>query len=496
MTAVDSTVAAKVAIYWDFENVHASLFEERIGSYRNERMKPQPELVDVGAVMDYAKTLGSVCINRAYCNWSFFYRYSDALSGHGISLVQMFPRGLHGKNGADIQMCVDMVEDLLRLDVDICIMVSGDSDFIGAAQKVRQYGKRVIGIGVRDYSNRHFQRMCDEFKFYDMLVKSEEATPVTMDDSGKMTLESAKQLLVAAVSRLAGQYGEAEVLKARVKPMMLRLEPAFDEGSVGWGAGHEGFATFSAFLKACRDVVEEIPGLSDHRIRLREASARGGEPTKSDGVERTREELGKLLVASATFVRNQRELISLVDLKNMIGKLAPGFDVKKLGARSFLDFVEGFPDLVRVEGEREWRTVELLVEPSDHGYAAPPSRTRLIDGLPLAPVVLASLGFHSDELRTRPATDWADYYTRLDGHMNGLGYALERPQLQSIRKVLTDLRLFHLLPNRGGITWAPRMEEDGEILDLVEKRLEKILGKGDGGAAGEDLNPEDGQDPG
>lgn len=496
MTAVDSTVAAKVAIYWDFENVHASLFEERIGSYRNERLKPQPELVDVGAVMDYAKTLGNVSINRAYCNWSFFYRYSDALSGHGISLVQMFPRGLHGKNGADIQMCVDMVEDLLRLDVDICIMVSGDSDFIGAAQKVRQYGKRVIGIGVRDYSNRHFQRMCDEFKFYDMLVKSEEATPVTMDDSGKMTLDSAKQLLVAAVSRLAGQYGEPEVLKARVKPMMLRLEPAFDEGSVGWGAGNEGFSTFSAFLKACRDVVEEIPGLSDHRIRLREAGTRGGKPTRPDGGDKGKEDLGKLLVAAVTFVGKERESVSLAILKNMIGKLAPGFDEKKLGARSFLDFVEGFPDLVRVDGEREWRTVELLVEPDEHGYVAPQRRTPLVEVLPHAPVVLASLAFHFDQLRPHPAADWPEYYARLSDHMNRLGHTLERPQLQAIKKVLMDLNLFHQLPNRGGIAWAPRMEEDGEILDLVEKRLGEILGNGDGGAAGDDLNPADGQAPG
>lgn len=124
-----------------------------------------------------------------------------------MELVQLFPRGAHGKNGADIQMCVDMVEDLLRLEVDVCIIVSGDSDFIGVAQKARQYGKRVIGIGVRDFSNRFFQRVCDEFKFYDTLVQAEVATPVTVDDSGKMSMESAKRLLVAAVSRLATQYG-------------------------------------------------------------------------------------------------------------------------------------------------------------------------------------------------------------------------------------------------------------------------------------------------
>lgn len=447
MSLTESAAAPKVAMYWDFENIHASLYEQEVGPYKEARFKPQQELLDVAAVMDFARSMGRVCINRAYCNWSFFSRYSDALSGVGMELVQLFPRGAHGKNGADIQMCVDMVEDLLRLEVDVCIIVSGDSDYIGVAQKARQYGRRVIGIGVRNFSNRFFQRVCDEFKFYDTLVQAEVATPIRVEDSGKMSMESAKRLLVATVSRLASLYGEPAVLKARVKPMMLRLESAFDERDVIAGEDGMGFANFSTFLSACSDVIEELPGEGDHTIRLRTGvveAAAGGQMS-----EETREKCRRLLVAAMTFLMRNRDTVLMSAVKVMMLKLEPGFDEKKVGAKNLLSFLQRFPDIVTIHGEGSTRTLELQVEKNEGGYEPPPLPQGV---LPPVEVIQAAMPFHFKALREKPAEGWPDYYDRLKTSIEVSGFVVERPGLQGIKKLMTDIKAFNMLPNQGGVT--------------------------------------------
>lgn len=472
MNAIESATAPKVAMYWDFENIHASLYELEVGPYKEAaRFKPQPELLDVAAIMDFARSVGNVCINRAYCNWSFFFRYSDALSGVGMELVQLFPRGAHGKNGADIQMCVDMVEDLLRLEVDVCIIVSGDSDFIGVAQKARQYGKRVIGIGVRDFSNRFFQRVCDEFKFYDMLVQEEVATPVTVDDSGKMSLESAKALLVNAVSRLATQFGDPSVLKARVKPMMLRLEPAFDERGVIAGEDGTGFANFSTFLAACTDVIEELPGEGDHIIRLLSGAVEAAGGSKMS--EETRAKCRRLLVAAMTFMLRNRDIVLMAAIKVMMKKLEPSFDEKKLGAKNLLAFLLWFPDVVAIHGEGEKRSLELLVEKDEGGYE-PPLLTKLSDALPPTEVIRAAMPFHFESLRAQPAANWSDYSERMKASLEGAGFAVERPGLQAIRKLLYDGKIFKMLPDQGGITLVDSFASIEDLWSFVAELLSRV----------------------
>lgn len=487
MTSIESAAALKVAMYWDFENIHASLHEQDVGFYKEARFKPQPELVDVAAIMDFARSVGSVCINRAYCNWSFFSRYADALSGVGIELMQLFSRGQHGKNGADIQMCVDMVEDLLRLEVDVCIIVSGDSDFIGAAQKARQYGKRVIGIGVRGFSNRFFQRVCDEFKFYDMLVQQEVATPVTVDDSGKMSLEAAKGLLMAAVSRLATQFGDPSVLKARVKPMMLRLEPSFDERGVIAGDDDAGFANFSMFLDACGDVIEEAPGDGDHTIRLRSGAVEATAVAQLS--DERRGKCRRLLTAAMTFMLRNRDIVQMAAIKLTMLKLEPGFDEKKLGAKNLLMFLRWFPDIVAIHGEGEKRTLELLVEKNECGYAPPPLPTKLSEVLPPAEVIRAAMPFHLESLRTKPADSWPDYYERMKVGIEESGFVIERPGLQAIKKLVADAKGFKMLPNQGGITLADAFASVEDLWADVSEQMARAQQTQPAAAAGEAQNP-------
>jgi uncharacterized LabA/DUF88 family protein len=176
MRAQDTPPTGPVALYWDFENLHAGLCEEQDpGAYArpDNRFKVQEPLVDVQAVVDLAASLGPVVIHRAYCNWQFFGRYRDVLLQNAIDLVQLFPPGGSAKNGADIRLCLDAMEDLARFPhVATVVVVSGDSDFTPLAQKVRAAGRQVVGVGTRQATNRHWASACHAFHYYDALAKS------------------------------------------------------------------------------------------------------------------------------------------------------------------------------------------------------------------------------------------------------------------------------------------------------------------------------------
>jgi len=163
-----------VALYWDFENLHAALCEARVeGSYsrQDNRFKVQEPLVDIAAVVALAASLGPVAINRAYCNWQYFGRYRDVLMHHGMELIQLFPPGGAAKNGADIRLCLDAMEDLGRFGhLGTVVVVGGDSDFMPLAQKLKAAGRTVVGVAARKATNPHWAAGCHRFFYYDDLV--------------------------------------------------------------------------------------------------------------------------------------------------------------------------------------------------------------------------------------------------------------------------------------------------------------------------------------
>jgi len=174
------TDAPAVALYWDFENLHASLSEARLGegSYNKPdgRFKAQEPLIDVQAIIDLATSLGPLAINRAYCNWQFFGRYREALMQGGMELIQLFPPGASAKNGADIRLCLDALEDVSRFEhIGTLVVVGGDSDFMPLAQKIKATGRQLIGVGDRKSTNVHWARSCHAFHYYENLIDAPEA---------------------------------------------------------------------------------------------------------------------------------------------------------------------------------------------------------------------------------------------------------------------------------------------------------------------------------
>ncbi len=91
---------AGVAIYWDFENVHACLMDDLVGegAYRSGRFRPQDPLVDIDPVAEYAATFGRIVVHRAYGNWQYFARYRDELQAHAVDLGLARKLGRFGKD--------------------------------------------------------------------------------------------------------------------------------------------------------------------------------------------------------------------------------------------------------------------------------------------------------------------------------------------------------------------------------------------------------------
>ena len=254
-----------VAIYWDFENIHASIFDAVNGSgtYPKpaNRHRQQQVLVDVQGVYDFATTYGNVAINKAYCNWHWFTKYRQSLLKCAVELIQLFPPGAQAKNGADIKLSLDAVEDILRFPhISSIIVVGGDRGFIPPAQKLKAAGKEIIGGGGRDATNRHWANSCSEFKYYETFAlepsgEEEEAETATVKD--------AAELITKAIKQISLRNGDKWVLKAAIRPVVKRLDPTFDESNYGC-------RSFADLLKKHDGRFQIERGEHDHLVCLKE----------------------------------------------------------------------------------------------------------------------------------------------------------------------------------------------------------------------------------
>jgi NYN domain/OST-HTH/LOTUS domain len=315
-----------VAIYWDFENLHANLVDQAHGqgAYLANRFRPQDEVVDVETIVEYALSLGPIAINRAFANWVSFNRYKQSLLQAAIELIQVFPPGANAKNGADIKLCLDVLEDMVRFPhIGTIIVVGGDSDYMPLSYKVKAAGRTLVGIGSRRGTNQHWARSCHEFKFYEGLLAppasaaeavaaaqapAEHPVPVVTDEvtvkpvdqpehlaeqaiepgQAAVPLEEVRMLLDVAetaasqrkagrdlvgkaIARLAQNRGETWIQKARLRPFIQRIDSTFHESSFG-------FSTFNEMLASMSDMVEVRRGEFDHELRLRP-----GAPSQGDG---------------------------------------------------------------------------------------------------------------------------------------------------------------------------------------------------------------------
>jgi hypothetical protein len=280
--------AGRVAVYLDFDNIVISRYDQVNGrsSFQKDKAKGLDKhedrlkraTVDVGAVIDFASSFGTLVLTRAYADWSAEVNtgYREQLVGRAVDLVQLFPAAAYGKNGADIRLAVDAVEDMFRLpDLTHVVIVAGDSDYIPLAQRCKRLGRYVVGVGVAGSSSRALAAACDEFVIYDALPgvpvpepepeptpKARRAKSHDEEPPGPDPQAAATGLLTRAL-RIGTEKEDVDWLhNSAVKAQMKRMDPSFSEKSLG-------FKSFSDFLRSRSDIVELDESSTTRMVRLR-----------------------------------------------------------------------------------------------------------------------------------------------------------------------------------------------------------------------------------
>ena len=180
----------RVAVYLDFDNIVISRYDQihgrnsfqrdKAAGFHKEPGRLTTATVDVGAIIDFASSFGTLVLTKAYADWSADVNadYRGQLVGRAVDLVQLFPAAAYAKNGADIRLAVDAVEDMFRLpDLTHVVIVAGDSDYIALAQRCKRLGRYVVGIGIAGSISRSLTAACDEFVTYDALPGVPTITP-------------------------------------------------------------------------------------------------------------------------------------------------------------------------------------------------------------------------------------------------------------------------------------------------------------------------------
>jgi hypothetical protein len=274
----------RVAVYLDFDNIVISRYDQVNGrsSFQKDKAKGLDKYpdrlaqatVDVGAIIDFASSFGTLVLTRAYADWSAEVNtgYREQLVGRAVDLVQLFPAAAYGKNAADIRLVVDAVEDMFRLpDLTHVVIVAGDSDYIPLAQRCKRLGRYVVGVGVAGSSSRSLAAACDEFVIYDALPgvpvpepkRRARAKDTDADEPPPPDPQAAATDLLTRALRIGLEKDDADWLhNSAVKAQMKRMDPSFSEKSLG-------FKSFSDFLRSRADLVELDESSTTRMVRLR-----------------------------------------------------------------------------------------------------------------------------------------------------------------------------------------------------------------------------------
>ncbi|WNG93758.1 NYN domain-containing protein [Mycobacterium sp. ITM-2016-00318] len=283
---VSAAEIPRVAVYLDFDNIVISRYDQVHGrsSFQKDKARGLDKdrltkaTVDIGAIIDFASSFGTLVLTRAYADWSAEINadYQSQLVGRAVDLVQLFPAAAYGKNGADIRLAVDAVEDMFRLpDLTHVVIVGGDSDYIALAQRCKRLGRYVVGIGVAGASSRSLAAACDEFVTYDALPGIPTAAPIPAKKATKRAKsrapddepepadpQPAATGLLERALRIGHEKDDADWLhNSAVKAQMKRMDPSFSEKSLG-------FRSFSDFLRSRSDVADLDESSTTRMVRL------------------------------------------------------------------------------------------------------------------------------------------------------------------------------------------------------------------------------------
>lgn len=213
-----------IAVFIDLENLAVGFEKRRRGN------------MDVGKILERLLDKGKLIVKKAYADWGRFPAYTAPFHEAAIELIEIPERAMTGKNSADIRMVVDAM-DLAwsKAHIDTFVIVSGDSDFSPLASKLKENGKRVIGIGMRSSTSNLLRDNCDEFIYYEDLERQEDEEKVVtrLEQEVPEKKREAFALLLDACMALRRENHDA-LYASLIKDTMKRKKPSYDESYYGY----------------------------------------------------------------------------------------------------------------------------------------------------------------------------------------------------------------------------------------------------------------------
>lgn len=319
-----------VAVYLDFDNIVISRYDQVHGKQAFwkardagfDEAKLQQAEIDVHAILDYASSFGRLALTRAYADWSmpFNVRYKKQLVDRAIDLVQLFPAS-GSKNGADIRLAVDALEDMGRMpQVGTVVLAAGDSDYIPLAQRLKRMGRYVVAVGVAGATSRSLAAACDELLTYDNLPglaqkgdedDVDEASPAPKTSRRRSTRKATATKAEAETASEA----ETETPADSAKPQEVVLQPIFS-------------------AQEQQEDDERALARQATRLLLRALRLLGEKDTDDEWVH------------SGT-------------VKTQMKRMDSSFNEKELGFKSFTDFLKSRSSVVETDEEGQSRKVRL-----------------------------------------------------------------------------------------------------------------------------------------
>jgi uncharacterized protein (TIGR00288 family) len=253
-TAADTT---NLALFCDFENIALGVRDARLTQF------------DINRVLERLLLKGSIVVKKAYCDWERYKEFKAGMHQAGFELIEIPHVKQSGKNSADIRMVVDALDlCYTKPHVETFVIISGDSDFSPLVAKLRENDKGVIGLGVKNSTSDLLMASCDEFIFYDDLVReqktrrtgrrkpasgaaaapaassaSSETLPPKDEDREHEREHDAFDLVLATIDALIAERGEDEkIWGSMVKQALKRRKPGFNES-------YYGFRSFNKLLE-------------------------------------------------------------------------------------------------------------------------------------------------------------------------------------------------------------------------------------------------------
>ena len=342
-----------MALYCDFENVALGVKEARY------------EQFDIGKILERLLLKGSIVVKKAYCDWDRYKDFKSSMHQASFEMIEIPHVRMSGKNSADIRMVVDALDlCYTKAHVDTFVIISGDSDFSPLVSKLRENNKTVIGVGVKNSTSDLLIANCDEFIFYDDLVREQRGRTAAVAKARA----SARKKTEKSDKPDKGEKTEKTETGGKIESAG-KTEPGGKTDSVGKPEGGSKTEGNGRSEKSGR-IANAEPLTSDELLAepLGLIGGPGGNPaTAAEREERTLHGLELVVETLEALLaeRGEDERIWGSMVKQTLKRRNPGFNELYYGHKSFNRMLEEARDRNMIILENDDKSGGYIVRPSD-----------------------------------------------------------------------------------------------------------------------------------